>query len=368
MISRFNFTGTLSLPKETSTRPFVKEGTTKDGRKSLSMSFAVKESTSNIGFVEAFDAVQQSIMTMNKDKEKIMVSWNDRLDPQVMKDVANYRKFTVNLGEDHGGRQEFITQYDMIEFLQNHLPGYKGKVLVTGQFSKDWYKERGHYTDRFRVQSVFAVADDAKNGLLLTMDIYYNKDSIDKADYKTDKRIIMNGYIEQYINATEKVKYIPQQFVFNAACYNPENETHMKQLAYKLRHVDISTKTMVHMLWEVVLLRGAEEVEWNETMLNDYQKEQVELGLRTPEFFKPSQGQIIGDKLFEYRLKLPIAKGDFAEGLVNTDIKASEFEEQIYVPAMPKGELEEKSETETPTEKKDKPPFDAGDIGDDDMF
>ena len=366
MTSRFNFTGTPALPKEASKRQFVKEGATKDGRKSLSMTFGVKESTNNMGFVEAFDTIQDEIKTMDKDKNKITVKWGARLDPDVVKDVASFRKYTVNLGEDHGGRQEFITQYDMIEFLQKHLPGYKGKVLVTGQFSKEWYKVQSRYTDRFRVQSVFAVADDEKNGLLLTMDIYYNKDSVDKADFKTDQRIILNGYIEQYINSTEKNKYIPQQFVFSSAAYSPDNEKHVRQLAYKLRHVDVTSKTMLHMLWEVILLRGAEEVEWSEAMLSDEQREQIELGFKTAEDFKP-QSKIIGDKLFEYRLKLPVMKGDFAEGLVNTDMKMSEFEEMIYVPAMSAGTLEEESGKKKPAEKKDNPPFDE-DVSDDDMF
>ena len=77
--TRFNFTGTVSLPKADAKRPFVKE-MEKNKRKMLSLNFGVKESDNNMGFVEAFDGEQTEIMTMNADNEKITIKWADRFD------------------------------------------------------------------------------------------------------------------------------------------------------------------------------------------------------------------------------------------------------------------------------------------------
>lgn len=329
MAVRFNFTGTMMFPKKEAKRPFVKE-MEKNGRKMLSMNFGIKESDNNMAFVEAFDGEQDVIKSKNTDNENIEIKWKDRFDEDVVSTVASYRRTTVDLGEDFGGRHEFITMYDAIEYMKENLPKYNGKVTVTGQMVKEPYN--GKYFDKFKIQSVYAVDDDKKNRLLITADIYYNKNSIDMADWKTEKKIVLDGYIQQYINKDEGNKFIPQQFVFNATKYDENNEKHKQLLEYKLKYIDISKKTMQHLLWECVMLNGAETVEFDESQLTKAQKEQIELGVRTLNDFRPA-GSIFGDRVTEYRLFDPKLVGDFADGLVDSGMSASEFEEEIYVMA-----------------------------------
>jgi len=306
-----------------------------------------------MAFVESADSPTDTIKTMDTDNNKIEIAWADRLDPDVIKTVANFKKYIVNLGDDFGGRCEFITQYDMIKYLADALPEYKGKVVVTGTYSKSYSK--GTYYDKFRIQNVYAAEEDRKNRLGLTLDFYYNKESVDKADFKTDKKIFLNGYINQYINANEQNKYIPMQLVFNASKYNLENEKHKALYDYKMEYVDIANKNMVHMAWEVVLVRGAETVDFTYDMLTEKQKQQVDLGIRELEDFKP-KSNIVGDKINEFRLFEPVlrdmGKGDdFSDGLIDLDMKMSEFEEEIYVPNAQEEKLEDavkKSEKEKP--------------------
>lgn len=364
MQNRFSFTGNLVLPKENSKRPLVSEkeiSFVRNGKtvkmNLTSLNFGIKESDTNMAFVESADSPTDTIKTMDTDNNKIEIAWADRLDPDVIKTVANFKKYIVNLGDDFGGRCEFITQYDMIKYLADALPEYKGKVVVTGTYSKSYSK--GTYYDKFRIQNVYAAEEDRKNRLGLTLDFYYNKESIDKADFKTDKKIFLNGYINQYINANEQNKYIPMQLVFNASKYNLENEKHKALYDYKMEYVDIANKNMVHMAWEVVLVRGAETVDFTYDMLTEKQKQQVDLGIRELEDFRP-KGNIVGDKINEFRLFEPVlrdmGKGDdFSDGLIDLDMKMSEFEEEIYVPNAQEEKLEdavkksekEKSEKET---------------------
>lgn len=359
--TRFNFTGVASLPKTDAKRPFVKE-MEKNGRKMLSLNFGVKESDNNMAFVEAFDGEQNQIMTMNSDNEKITIDWNDRFDEEVVKTVASYKKTVVDLGEELGGRKEFIALYDAIEYIRENLPKYTGKVTVVGQMVKEFYN--GKYYDKFKLQSLYAVPDDRKNRLLITSDIYYNKNCVDKSDYKSDKVIYVDGYIQQYINKDEGTKYIPQRFVFNATKYDPENEKHKKLLDYKLKYIDINDKNMQHMIWEVVMLNGAEEVEFDESQLTKAQKEQIELGIRTLDDFKP-KGAILGGRVNEYRLFDPKLTGDFADGLVDTEMKESEFEEEIYRPAVDEklDDVVEKAES-----KKEETKAEESTVDDDDLF
>lgn len=328
--TRFNFTGVVSFPKADAKRPFIKE-MEKNKRKMLSLNFGVKENDNNMGFVEAFDSEQTEIMTMNSDNEKIKIKWEDRFDEDVVKTVASYKKTIVDLGEEFGGRKEFITLYDAIDYIRENLPKYTGKITVVGQMVKEFYNDK--YYDKFKLQSLYSVPDDKKNRLLIVSDIYYNKNCVDKSDYKTDKVIYVDGYVQQYINKDEGTKYIPQRFVFNASKYDPENEKHQKLLNYKMKYIDINNKNMQHLIWEAVMLNGAEEIDFDESQLTKAQKEQIELGIRTLDDFRP-KGTILGGRVNEYRLFDPKLTGDFTDGLVDTEMKESEFEEEIYRPAV----------------------------------
>lgn len=344
MQNKFNFTGELYIPKENSKRPLIskkKITTNNRTREYLSLNFGIKESDTNMAFVEGFDSAVDTIQTYDTDNNKIEVDWADRNDPEIVKSVANYRKYIVDLGDDTDGRQEFITQYDMINYLDTALRNYKGKLTVTGTYSRSEYK--GTYYDKFRIQNVFAVEEEKKNRLGLTVDFYYNKDSVDKTDYKEDKKIYIDGYILQYVNKDEGNKYFPMRLVFNGSKYDMDNPKHVQLYDYKMQYVDIKNKKMSHIAWEVVLIRGAEEAEFTMDMLTDKQRQQVELGIKELDDFRPRS--IAGDKINEFRLFEPVLKDfgkedNFCDGLVELDMKLSEFEEDIYVPNAKEEKLE----------------------------
>lgn len=370
-VSKFNFVGEPIIPKKEAKRPFIKEfkGGKNKNTPMLSLNLGIKASDNNMAFVESFGMVRDTIMTMNSDNEKIEINWKDRSDLEIINSVANYKKFVINLGDDFGGRKEFITEYDMILYLKESLPQYKGKIVITGQMIKEPYQ--GKYYDKFKIQNVFAVDDDEKSRFNLSMDIYYNKESIDKTDYKIDNKIYLNGYISQYINKDEGSKFIPQQFVFSSAKYDLSKEKHVNLLNYKLKYIETSSKNMVHIPWDVVLIRGAEDVEFDESMLTSAQKEQIELGIKTLDDFKP-KGQIYGDKINEYRLFDPQLKGDFADGLVKCDMTTKEFEELIYVPVQDEkldDVVKNAKEEEVKSKEDDAPPFDIDENTDEeDLF
>ena len=380
--SRFSFCGTPVIPKQKSDakRPFCKEITkkdekTKENRKMLSMTFGIKENDMNMAFVEAFDGQQKVIKTMDVDNEKMDVDWDDRFDEDIIEKVANYRKYIVDLGDDHGGRQEFITAYDMIEHLREYLPDYDGRVVVTGQFTRARYAKKKMYFSKFRVQNVFAAPEERKNRLFLTMDLFYNKASLDDSDFDESKKMTLDCYIEQYINKDEGRKYVPIQVVFSGAKYDLENEKHKKLFDYKMKYIKVKNKNMVHIPWEIVLLRGAEEAEFDESMLTDSQREQVELGIKSVDDFRP-KGNIYGDRIDEFRLFEPKLEGDYADGVLECDDTADEFEEKIFVPAADETMEEAKknskssSKTKKDEDEDDEPPFDKDDdvIEDEDLF
>ncbi len=327
----FHFTGEVSFPKEDSKNPFYAPVQT-DKIDAVKMNFGIKESDHNMGFVEIFGSKRDPIHTMNTDNEAIDVAWDDRFKPEVIKEVANYRKYTVDLGKECGGRYDFITQYDMIEFLHNYLPQFKGRVYVTGQFSRQPYKDK--YYNHFSVENVYGLSEDDdkhKNRLGVMADIFYNNKSLDITDVKNTGKAYLSGYISQYISADKKNEFVPMDFVFNTKAYDMSNEHQKTVYEYKMNNLKPKETKIVHIPWELVMLNGAEEQPFDESTLTNAQKEQIALGLSTVDDFKP-KGSIFGNNVKEFRLFKPILKGDFAGGLVKADYSDKDFQDAIYVP------------------------------------
>ena len=46
----------------------------------------------------------------------------------------------------------------------------------------------------------FAAPEERKSRLMITADLFYNKDSFDDSDFAGNKKITLDCYIEQYIN------------------------------------------------------------------------------------------------------------------------------------------------------------------------
>ena len=114
----------------------------------------------------------------------------------------------------------------------------------------------------------------------------------------------------------------------------------------------------------MVLLRGAEEVDFDESMLTDKQREQVELGIKKVEDFKP-RGNIYGDKVFEYRLYDPQLKWDYADGPVDTEMKEKEFMDMVYQAIQEEkvADLDKEEEKEEAVESKKE-----ADVEEEDLF
>ena len=106
--SRFNFCGKVSVSRKA---PMVKRDTYGASEK-IGINFGIKAGT-NMGYVKLEGFKNDTVKTRDVDGNNIEVDWADRFDEEVVKNVASIKKFTVNLGE----RKEFITEWDMIEYL-----------------------------------------------------------------------------------------------------------------------------------------------------------------------------------------------------------------------------------------------------------
>lgn len=364
---RYNFVGEISLPKETSKRPFVRSFD-KNGRKMKSMSFGVKSDRTNMGFVELFGSQQDVIKVYDTDNNPVEIDWSDRNDPDTVSHVRPSNQFIVHLGPDYGEKR-FITALDMIEYLEEELPNFNGIVRVSGQARHDFYNGRSRVT--YQLKNVFAVDPNVKveRGLFEEIDYYWSLNDIDVD--KSANRIDLNGYVQEYISKDEGNKFVSTPIV-----YIPNRSTELEESRHKyiVKILKMAPKNkVVHCNLKCELKNGSDEIPFDESQLTDLQKESLELGLATLDDFKP-RGQILGQRVTEIRLKSITLRDNFAAGPIDTEMKPSEFEENVYVPptiesikdVLPKKDEDPKAAPKTSSGYGVDP--DAIQIDDDDLF
>ena len=302
---RFNATGNLVFNSLDSKLPWKREGKTKNGDKYESVNIAIASTKANRMMTECFGMVSDEIQTMNTDNEKISIDWSDRNDPDVISKVASYKKHIVNLTGDD--RKEFITDYDFVKYIDEHVDELKdGKFVVTGDSTLNEYN--GKLSHRFRIQNIYKADEDAKNQLRITLDFFWTQDSIDLADWKEEKKIRISGYTTAYIAGEKKNMYVPQDVVFDASKIDFDNEKHVKLLEFKLKQMGLGLdgdkpvnnlkKNKVYRLPLICnYYNGSQEIEFDKSMLTPNQREALELGLKTLESFIPAGSKVYGDRI-----------------------------------------------------------------------
>ncbi|HEY8445118.1 MAG TPA: hypothetical protein VIK94_03195 [Bacilli bacterium] len=373
----FEFIGNIHIP---SGDKFHKITTSEKGWEGHRLTFAVQESKTNSIFVEMFGGYFKSkpnnIITFSKGTEnnpgsKIEIPWEDRLKPETIDMVADFRKTVVDFTTDSDvkkklnelryeirnlefkdslteqeknklidlkneykelakDRREFIHDFDAIVYLKTFLPIHKDrKFRVTGrvEFSED----KGKFYRRFKPELIEIVDDETPSKLRAKMDIFFTSDSFDEQDFEKEKKYYINGYLLSYDSKAKKDQFFPQQFVINAQKVDFNNELHVKRLKYLKNQFTKAKKNKVyHLLWEVNVFRGAERVEITLDDLTPQQREAIELGFNKLEDFIPREG-MFGESIYENRLIKPILErvnndNDFTEGPIETDYTLEDLE------------------------------------------
>ena len=349
----FTFCGSPMIPKQDKAgRPWVNEGETKKGGKVLSLSFGVKNG-SNCVYVESNGFKNDVIKTYDKDNKPLDVDWDDRFDEDKIKEVAQGRRFVVNLTE----KKEFITEWDMIEYLKDVLPSFEGNIIVRGRYTRTPAKPDSKipFYDHYEIRTVAKASDKAIPQHKVTMELYYDKNSVDTSDYKTDKIFHFSGLTPTYIRSESETMLTPIEMNFNVGAYNADDEKQKRQLNVILKHLQPKGKGYYHAKWDVMVINGAEEVPFSIDSLTDEQREFVDCGLRTLEEYKRSyNGTLYGERKREMRLFMPNLSGsNFENGMVQADYTTREIEDMTFIPKADESlesvvaqTSEEKDETE----------------------
>ena len=323
--------------------------------------------------------------TKNKG-EKLEVSFADRLKPEIVEKVAEFKKYVVDteiagrryklekaidkfkdgsitdeqmkelgvnnieecektLNESKAKKHEFISAYDFIDFLNKLVNNEKIKDMlfkVTGNYEVDYDSKNDIWYRHLIPQRIYRAADDATVMSQCTFGVTFGREAIDDTDFSEKKKIHINAYIPQYLSNYKKTFFCPIPFTIDG---NGDEKAEKKALGFKKKFTFPDECSCDYREIGVVcdILDGAQKVELTEDMLTDEQKENLEFGLCTmDDIIKELGKDVYGDKVTDI-VVVSLARGyssgakdtvysenDFCKPHIETTETNSDTEENIF--------------------------------------
>jgi hypothetical protein len=289
--------------------------------------------------------------------ENIQVPWKDRNKPEVLANVAEFKKFVIDLEkygrryklekavegtatqeeleelgeiEDYSKaledskkkRKEFISEYDFTEYLNKLISSGKinDKVFkVSGDIVHSEYN--GKIYKKLIPSRIYLVDNNEEQTSTGQITVYYNKESLDTASYDATKKYYINGFVRDYDGQRKENVPCPIQLVLDDSS---EDEKKSKVVKVIKRQFEVDNDSWKEFGVKVKLLDGAQKVDITEDMLTDFQKEMLELDMLTmDDIRKEIGGDVYGDRVQEMII-VNVSRG-FTKGRKDTVFIDSDF-------------------------------------------
>lgn len=216
-------------------------------------------------------------------------------------------------------RHEFISEWDFVDFIR--------KVIESGKYSdkKFYIKGNGNYQysdknervyESYVPTRIYLADDNAEEYCTATINVLFNRDSVDDMSVEEKGKYYINGYMMQYDRNRKGNIPCPVTVTIPAVPEDASDKDRKKVEAIKRKFV-VEDESWKELGVVVKMLNGAQKTEITDDMLTDEQKEDLECGLITLDDIRADLGgSVYGDRVQEYQFD-KIARG-FTRGRNDT--------------------------------------------------
>ncbi len=216
-------------------------------------------------------------------------------------------------------RHEFISEWDFVDFIK--------KVIESGKYAdkKFYIKGNGNYQysdknervyESYVPTRIYLADDNAEEYCTATINVLFNRDSVDDMSVEEKGKYYINGYMMQYDNNRKGNIPCPVTVTIPVAPEDASDKDKKKVEAIKRKFV-VEDESWKELGVVVKMLNGAQKTEITDDMLTDEQKEDLECGLITLDDIRADLGgSVYGDRVQEYQFD-KIARG-FTKGRNDT--------------------------------------------------
>lgn len=266
------------------------------------------------------------IKTTDKDRNKMEINFEDRLDKEILSTVNEMRLRRANLIDtEYDNSQLFLHDYDFAKYIKENLKSGQ-IVIIKGSIKKEKYfndKTKQQVTNtKYIIEEIRLMKEDAENFCEATVNFIIDKDSIDKEDYKTEGKIYVNGFVTYYANKDLGNQFISNTFIIDKN--HIRNIIASKMECKTEEEISTQVENNINVLTELLKIKDEKYyvTQWTATPCvgneiktmtkDDLTKEQllfIDMGLITEEeAIKQLGGNTFGDRVNELKLIVPTMK------------------------------------------------------------
>ena len=238
------------------------------------------------------------------------VAWEDRLDDDAISAVADADVYTVSVENLQNGspyRKKFLSQYDAIEYMKEHLSAGM-EVIVTGTLTYREYNGNIICDKVFR--SIRLNTSGEQNVASFTQSVLLTKDSIDRSSIK-DGFCKINAFVLEYAkeykgHEVKQTVAMPYTFEYDLRNINMSAEDAKEQIKKRLSLFTVKRGvTEIKFNGEFIEVGSASTITEND--LSDDIRELIAMGIASLEDYTNSYAAS-GDVVRKAVLKLPCGK------------------------------------------------------------
>ena len=351
MANLFNFTGKISLPKQTEKFSPVERKDFQSGWTNTTVKFNCISGTNRIlcmtqGGKWKEDS-KNTVKTFGKSTTDangkvtkgapIEIAWAKRFDDEEIAKVAGFKKFVVDTGDyktryklqdlvkalENGSateeqmhvldiytlesaraaldksqakRKEFLSEWDFAEYMTKvaNADKLKDKLFnISGTYEVSYNAENDRFYTNYHVNRVTLATEDTEPKTEMKVDFFYGEGAWDDSNFEETGRCFVNGWINYYDGNLKK-----NGFKDVVVVVREENEK--KRNALKRKFTCDDGIKQIGLTLSVI--EGAEVIELTMDMLDEETREDIECGLLDFEDVKRELGgRAIGDRISELR-------------------------------------------------------------------
>lgn len=369
MNNTFEFVGKLSIGKESDKfKPF--EQKTTNGWTNTRLLFNVQAGDNrHLLEIKGLHKADETgkVFTLDKggiDKDsgekikgqKLEVDWKDRFKPEIIEQVAEFKKFVIDVEEPkrrytlekatEKSKEGSLTNEELkeldVENVEKALEDSKKKrkdfihetdfaifvkkVIESGKFSNRLFRVLGNieyseYNGKFYRHLVptriYLAEKDAVPVSIGNIVLFFKKGAIEELDTKK----IISGYVRNYDNQRKEDIPAPVSLMMDLS---KDDEKQTKLHALLTSQFTVKDKTWKELGLKITMLNGSQKLEITEDMLNDFQKEMIELGCMTLDDIRAEMGGDIYGKPVEAMVIENVMRG-YTKGRKDTLYEDSHF-------------------------------------------
>lgn len=379
MSVQINMVGRLSLPKETEKfKPFETVAYS-SGWENKTLKFNLISNDNRFMLMSKggyFSDGKGEIYVFSKDYvdengkrvkgEGFRIPWKERLTHPRLPEVAEFKKFVVDLEENgfrrelnsainkvkegqdlteaevakfgandvkgleaaleksNKKRKEFIAEADFAEFLYKVITSGKyadRKFKITGSYDMQYSETNGKWYNNYVPQRVYLAADDEPEVATATVTLFYGEGAVEDAKEEKGKYYI-SAYTQVYDSNKKANVFAPYNIVIPAAKDDSEKEAKREKVQVGRFVVDEEDVVYEYGV-NVMLLDGAQKQQVDFDQLTEEQQDSILLGELTLDDIRRELGAVYGERITENVFVKP-AQG-YSKGRQETAYTTADF-------------------------------------------